>query len=162
MATVQELERAFLNAHNAGDAQAAQALADALRQAMATQPAPQPAAAPKERTMLEAAKDIGAGAVSGVGALAQLPGQLYGLATGDFSDTGLTKIGRELRETGEGMKSEALKQREAERAAKIAEAGKEGQVSAGVTAFMETIKDPALLSNFIAEQAPNLIPGFAA
>jgi len=165
MATVQELERAFLNAHNAGDAQAAQALADALRQAMATQPAPQPAAAPKERTMLGAAKDIakdiGAGAVSGVGALAQLPGQLYGLATGDFSDTGLTKIGRELRETGEGMKSEALKQREAERAAKIAEASKEGQVSAGVTAFMETIKDPALLSNFIAEQAPNLIPGFA-
>ncbi len=161
MATVQELERAFLNAHNAGDAQAAQALADALRQAMSTQPAPQPAAAPKERTMLEAAKDIGAGAVSGVGALAQLPGQLYGLATGDFSDTGLTKIGRELRETGEGMKSEALKQREAERAAKIAEASKEGQVSAGVTAFMETIKDLALLSNFIAEQAPNLIPGFA-
>ncbi len=165
MATVQELERAFLNAHNAGDAQAAQALADALRQAMATQPAPQPAAAPKERTMLGAAKDIakdiGAGAVSGVGALAQLPGQLYGLATGDFSDTGLTKIGRELRETGEGMKSEALKQREAERAAKIAEASKEGQVSAGVTAFMETIKDPALLSNFIAEQAPNLIPGLA-
>jgi len=161
MATVQELERAFLNAHNAGDKQAAQALADALRSAMASQPAEVPAAPPKERTFVEAAKDIGAGAVSGVGALAQLPGQLYGLATGDFSDTGLTKVGRELRETGEAMKSEELKRREAERAAKIAEAGKEGQVKAGITAFMETIKDPALLSNFIAEQAPNLIPGFA-
>lgn len=161
MATVQELERAFLNAHNAGDKQAAQALADALRSAMAAQPAEAPAAPPKERTMLEAGKDILAGGVSGVGALAQLPGQLYGLATGDFSDTGLTKVGRELRETGEAMKSEELKRREAERAAKIAEAGKEGQVKAGVTAFMETIKDPALLSNFIAEQVPNLIPGFA-
>jgi hypothetical protein len=38
MATVQELERAFLNAHNAGDKQAAQALADALRQSMVSQP----------------------------------------------------------------------------------------------------------------------------
>jgi hypothetical protein len=116
---------------------------------------------PKDRTYLEAAKDVGAGVVSGVGALTQLPGQLYGLATGDFSDTGLTKVGREIREAGEAMKSEELKRREAERAAKIKEAGKEGEFKAGVTAFMETIKDPALLSNFIAEQAPNLLPGLA-
>ena len=118
MATTQELERAFLNAHRAGDKQVAQALADALRSAMAAQPAETPAA-PKERTFGEAAKDIGAGVVSGVGALTQLPGQLYGLATGDFSDTGLTKVGREIREAGEAMKSEELKRREAERAAKI-------------------------------------------
>ena len=116
--------------------------------------------AKRERTMGEAAQDVGAGLVSGAGALAQLPGQLYGLATGDFSDTGLTKVGRELKETGESMKSEELKRREAERSAKIAAAEKDGQISAGVTAFMETIKDPALLTNFIAEQAPNLIPGF--
>jgi hypothetical protein len=161
MATVQELERAFLNAHNAGDKQAAQALADALRQAMVSQPAPQAPAAPKERTTGEFFKDIGAGAVSGVGALAQLPGQLYGLATGDFSDTGLTKVGRELRETGEGMKSEELKRLEAERAAKIKEATKEGELSAGLTAAKETLRNPALLTNFIAEQVPNLIPGLA-
>jgi hypothetical protein len=117
--------------------------------------------AKRERTMGESAKDIGAGLVSGAGALTQLPGQIYGLATGDFSDTGLTKVGREMREYGESMKSEELKRREVERTAKIAEAGKEGQVSAGVTAFMETIKDPALLTNFIAEQAPNLLPGLA-
>lgn len=160
MATAQELERAFLNAHRAGDKQAAQALADALRSNMAAQPVESPAA-PKERTFGEAAKDIGAGVVSGAGALTQLPGQLYGLATGDFSDTGLTRIGREMRETGEAMKSEELKRRETERAAKIKEAGKEGEISKGVTAFVETIKDPALLSNFIAEQAPNLLPGLA-
>jgi len=117
--------------------------------------------AKRERTTLEAVKDVGAGLVSGAGALTQLPGQLYGLATGDFSDTGLTKIGRELRETGEGMKSEELKRREAERAAKIKEAGKEGEFAAGLAAFKETVADPALLTNFIAEQAPNLIPGFA-
>jgi hypothetical protein len=162
MATVQELERAFLNAHNAGDKQAAQALAEALKSAMVSQPAaPTAPAAPKDRTKGEFFTDIGAGVVSGVGALAQLPGQVYGLATGDFSDTGLTKVGRELRETGESMKSEELKRQETERAAKIAEAGKEGQFKAGVTAFMETIKNPALLTNFIAEQAPNLLPGLA-
>ena len=113
------------------------------------------------RTTGEAIKDVGAGLVSGAGALAQLPGQLYGLATGEFSDTGLTKVGRQLRETGEGMKSEELKRLEAERAAKIKEAGKEGELSAGITAFKETIANPALLSNFIAEQAPNLLPGLA-
>lgn len=112
----------------------------------------------RDRTWGEAVKDVGAGVVSGVGSLTQLPGQIYGLATGDFSDTGLTKIGRELKETGESMKSEELKRREVERSAKIAAAEKEGQISAGVTAFMETVKDPALLTNFIAEQVPNLIP----
>ena len=160
MATAQELERAFLNAHRAGDKQAAQALADALRSTMAAQPA-EPPAAPKEHTFGEAAKDVGAGLVSGVGALTQLPGQLYGLATGDFSDTGLTRVGRELREAGEAMKSEELKRREAERAARIKEAGKEGEFQAGITAFKETITDPALLLNFLGEQAPNLIPGLA-
>jgi hypothetical protein len=162
MATVQELERAFLNAHNAGDKQAAQALAEALKSAMVSQPAvPAAPAAPKERTMLEAGKDILAGGVSGVGALTQLPGQIYGLATGDFSDTGLTKVGRELRETGESMKSAEFKRQEAERAAKIAEAGKKGELEAGITAFKETITNPSLLLNFLAEQAPNLIPGLA-
>lgn len=118
-------------------------------------------AARKDRTMLEAGKDILAGGVSGVGALAQLPGQVYGLATGDFSDTGLTKVGRELRETGESMKSAEFKRQEAERAAKIAEAGKKGELEAGITAFKETITNPSLLLNFLAEQAPNLIPGLA-
>ena len=48
MATVQELERAFLNAHNAGDKQAAEALASALRQAMSAQPIAEPTAPKKE------------------------------------------------------------------------------------------------------------------
>jgi hypothetical protein len=157
-------KRAIFDKYSAQDqnfTSANEATKDAIRQrfGVLTQARAEPTTAPKERTMGEAAQDIGAGLVSGAGALVQLPGQLYGLATGDFSDTGLTKVGREMRETGESMKSEELKRREAERSAKITAAEKEGQISAGVTAFMETIKDPALLSNFIAEQAPNLIPG---
>jgi hypothetical protein len=134
---------------------------NAIRQKFGVIEAPLEKETPKERTWGEAATDVGAGLVSGAGSLAQLPGQLYGLATGDFSDTGLTRVGRELKETGESMKSEELKRREAERSTKIAAAEKEGQISAGVTAFMETVKDPALLTNFIAEQVPNLIPALS-
>jgi len=154
-------KRAIFDKYSAQDQNytgANDATKNAIRQKFGVAEAPVEPAAPKERTWGEAATDVGAGLVSGAGSLAQLPGQIYGLATGDFSDTGLTKVGRELKETGESMKSEELKRREAERSAKIASAEKEGQLSAGVTAFMETVKDPALLTNFIAEQVPNLIP----
>jgi hypothetical protein len=60
------------------------------------------------------------------------------------------------------MKSPGLKAREAERAAKVSESEKKGQVNAFFTAFSETVKDPGLLLNFIAEQAPQLIPALGA
>jgi hypothetical protein len=115
--------------------------------------APKPS---KERTWGEAAKDVGAGVMSGVGGLTQLPGQLYGLATGNFEKTGALGLGEDIQKYGEEMKSPGLKAREAERARKIQEAEKEGQLSAAGTAFMETVKDPALLTSFLAEQAPQL------
>ena len=80
----------------------------------------------KERTWGEAFKDIGAGAVSGAGALVQLPGQLYGLATGDMSETGALGLGKDIQKYGEEMKSAGLKAREQQRAEKIAEASKKG------------------------------------
>jgi hypothetical protein len=119
-----------------------------------------PAAPSKERTFGEATKDIGAGLVSGVGSLTQLPGQLYGLATGNMEDTGVLGAGKAISKYGEEMKSEGLKAREAERAQKIAESAKEGQIPAFKTALAETIKDPGLLLNFIAEQVPQLAVPF--
>jgi len=118
--------------------------------------------APLERTFGEAAKDIGAGITSGVGSLVQLPGQLYGLATGNFEDTGLLGLGKSIAKSGEEMKSEALKQREAQRSQRIQEAEKKGQWEAFKTAAGETIKDPALLTSFLAEQAPQMIVPFGA
>lgn len=119
-----------------------------------------PPAPSKERTFGEATKDIGAGLVSGVGSLTQLPGQLYGLATGNMEDTGVLGAGKAISKYGEEMKSEGLKAREAERAQKIAESAKEGQIPAFKTALAETIKDPGLLLNFIAEQVPQLAVPF--
>jgi hypothetical protein len=117
---------------------------------------------PKERTYGEAATDIGAGVVSGLGSLVQLPGQLYGLATGNFDDTGLLGLGKSISKSGEEMKSEALKQREEQRAQKIAEAEQKGTWEAFKTAAGETIKDPALLTSFLAEQVPQMIIPFGA
>jgi len=114
----------------------------------------------KERTFGEAAKDIGAGVVGGIGSLVQLPGQLYGLATGDMSKTGALGLGEDLSQYAEEMKSAGLKAREAERAKKIAESAKEGQLSAFGTALGETLKDPGLLLNFLAQQAPQLLVPF--
>lgn len=116
-----------------------------------------------ERTWGEATGDIGASAVSGLGSLIQMPGQLYGLATGNFNDTGTLGLGKSIQKWGEEHKSEGLRAREAKRERKVAAAEQEGQLSAFGTSFKETIKDPALLMSFLAEQVPQLfVPGSAA
>ena len=117
-----------------------------------------PQYAPKERTWGEAAKDIGAGAVSGIGSLVQLPGQLYGLATGNFEKTGSLGLGENIQKYGEEMKSPGLKAREAARSVAVQEAEKVGQWEAFKAALGETVSDPALLFNFLSEQAPQMIP----
>lgn len=126
----------------------------------AAAPTEQPAAtAPqKERTWGEAATDVGAGLVKGVGNLVQLPGQLYGLATGDMSETGTLGLGKRIVKSGEEMESEALKQRREALRSKTDEAAKEGAIEAFKTSFMGTISDPALITSFIAEQLPQLLP----
>jgi hypothetical protein len=144
-------------------AQANEATKSAIRQKFGVgQPASEEVpAAPKpipERTYGEAAKDVGGKFVSGIGSLVQLPGQLYGLATGDFSKTGLLGAGEDIREYGESMLSPSLKAKEEARAQKVAEAEKTGQLAAAGTAFSETVTDPALLVGFLVEQVPQLIP----
>ena len=122
-------------------------------------PAAKPAA-PKipQRTWGEAASDIGAAGLGGIGSLVQLPGQLYGLATGDFSKTGALGAGEDIEEYAKGLKSASLLAREKARAEKVAQAEKQGQWEAFKTALGETVSDPALLTSFLAEQAPQIIP----
>ena len=120
------------------------------------------APASTKRTWGETAQDIGAGVVSGAGSLVQLPGQLYGLATGNMEKTGALGLGEDISKYGESLKSTGLKAREAQREKKIQAAEEKGQVSAAGTAFWETLKDPALLVNFLAEQAPQMLIPFGA
>jgi len=120
-----------------------------------------------ERSWSEVPSDIGASLVSGLGGLAQFPGQLYGLATGaikdkDFAKTGLYGVGQEMQDYAKTLKSESLKAKEAAVEQKVQEAAKEGEWPAFKTSFMETVKDPALLSSFLLEQAPQSIPSLVA
>jgi len=134
-------------------------VAQAYRSLRAGTEAPTVQPPSKERTWGEAAKDLGASLTSGVGSLTQLPGQIYGLATGDFSDTGLLREGRLIQKHAENLKSEGLKAREAARAEAIRKAEQEGgQWGAFKAALGETVTDPALLASFTAEQVPNILP----
>lgn len=124
----------------------------------------QPAAPSTERTWGQAAKDVGAGLVSGAGSLVELPGQLYGLATGNFEPTGALGAGQAISKYGEEMKSPGLKAREAA-SQKVVQAAEEsgGQLAAFVAQAKELITDPAQLSTFLAAQLPQLaVPGGAA
>lgn len=163
MATAEQYAEWIVNnAHRRGTPEfdtVAQAYQLAKQEVLKAVPAPAPS---KDRTFGEAAQDIAAGVVSGAGSLVQLPGQLYGLATGDFSETGALGLGKDISKYGEEMKSAGLKAREAERAEKIKTAEQKGQWEAFKTAFGETIKDPALLTSFLAEQAPQLLVPFGA
>lgn len=117
----------------------------------------------KERTYGEALQDIGAGVVGGIGSLVQLPGQLYGLATGDMRRTGTLGLGKDISEYAETLKSPGLVAREQARRQAIEEAtAKQGEFGAFKTALGETVKDPGLLLNFLAEQAPQLLVPFGA
>jgi len=114
-------------------------------------------AAKTKRGWGEALTDVGASAIKGVGALAQLPGQigqLAGVVAPTETNTGLQGIGKQIEQFGEEAKSPILKGKEVVRGQKIEQA--DGMLSEFGTAFKETIKDPALLSSFFAEQLPNL------
>jgi len=115
------------------------------------------------RTFGEAAKDIAGSLVSGVGGAAKFGPELYGLATGDFSDTGVMHAAKKIQQYGEEMKSPGLKAREQAKEEKVKEAEKKGQISAFLTEVGETIKDPFGLGlNFIAQQVPEQLPALAA
>ena len=121
-----------------------------------------------ERSWSEVPTDIAASAVSGLGGLAQFPGQVYGLATGaikepDFAKTGLYGIGQEMQDYAKALKSKALLAKEADVEAKTQEAAKkDGEFAAFKTGFVETVKDPALLTSFLVEQVPQAIPSLIA
>lgn len=119
--------------------------------------------APKGRTWGEAGTDIGASLLSGVGSLAQMPGQigtLAGLYKPEEAAAGLQGMGKQLEEYGQSLKSQELKAKEAARAQKVSKA--EGVVDEFVTAIKETALDPALMTSFFAEQVPNLIGSMGA
>ena len=115
-----------------------------------------------DRTIGQSVTDVGAGLATGLGKVAQFPGQLYGLATGDMEPGYLTKKGKELEQYGTSLESPQLKAAKVERDTAVQEAAKTGEWEAFKTTFSRTVSNPALITNFLAETAPQLIPSFGA
>jgi len=121
--------------------------------------APRPrAAAPKPQANINDTnflKDTAASVISGVGQLLELPGQVYGLATGDFK-TAIGDMASSVTKYGEDMKSPGLKAREEAAQARIDKADKEGFFSGLGTGISEYLSDPRLLASGVAETIPSL------
>jgi hypothetical protein len=116
----------------------------------------QPAAGGLGAQTMRFAKDAGASVVAGTGSIMQFPGQVYGLATGDF-DTMSTRGGEAVRQFGQSLKSPEMQEKERQAQAVIAEAEKDG-FGAEVGAVLKTyLSDPVLLANFTVEQLPSLL-----
>lgn len=163
MATIAEIRSKFPQYSDLSDGELADALykkfySDLPRQEFEskiglTAPAPS-----TERTTFEAIRDVPASIATGLGGLLQVPGQLVQLVPGlQGVGQALETPGKAVREFGEDLKSAGLKAREALRSKALSEAEKEGIISEFTTALTTTIKDPALLTSFIAEQLPLLL-----
>jgi len=158
MPTYDELLQAGMKADAAGDYAAAKYFAGLIKDSNFSQPAP--VAPPKpatERTWGEAFGDPLAGIVKATGSVLQLPGQIYGLSTGDFDNMGMRGPGA-MKDWGESLQSQGLKVRQALADTAISEAAKKGMISEFKEAVWQTIKDPALASTFFAETIPQIIP----
>lgn len=120
--------------------------------------APVPAAPSTQRSFGEAGTDILAAGLGGLGGLLQFPGQVVGLLPG-LRPVGevAQKPGEAVSEFAQSLKSEGLKAREALRSKALSEAEKDGVISQFATAITSTIKDPALITTFVAEQVPLLL-----
>lgn len=158
MPTYDELLQAGMKADAAGDYAAAKYFAGLIKDSNFSQPAPiVPPKPATERTWGEAGTDLFAAGVKGLGGVAQLPGQIYGLSTGDFDNMGM-RGPQTVKDWGESLQSQGLKVRQALADTAISEAAKKGMISEFKEAIWQTIKDPALASTFFAEQIPQIIP----
>lgn len=124
--------------------------------------APAAPVAPKvrpERTMTQAVTDTGRALASGVGGVVKGVGTLGGLATGNM-DNAVTRLGTSVQDYWQEGQSDALKHDKAERSAAIDAA--DGVVGKGVTAIKETLSNPSLFVDTMAETAASFIPAGAA
>lgn len=115
-------------------------------------------AAPAETSLW---RDVPGSLVAGTGNVLALPGQLYGLATGDY-DTALLRGPQALTEAGRAMMSPGLRQKQAQVQALIQEAEKQGLGAEVLATLKGYLTDPYMLANFTVEQLPSLVGSLGA
>lgn len=120
------------------------------------EPEPEIYQEPLDRSWGEAAGDSFGSFAGGVNTLIKTAGDIYGLASGDMENV-LSEFGESGADYWRNRKTDYLVGLENERSAKIEAA--EGVLGKAGTAFWETLSSPQLLTSFLFEQAPMLIPG---
>ena len=134
-----------------------------------------PPAPTQENPLYGVAANVTPSLASGIGGLMQFPGQLADLATATapgeeagfarnlvsflmpIAAKSMQEAGEKFQKVGQEAKTVGLKEKERERAEKLA--ATEGELNKFGTAFAETITDPTLTSSFLFEQLPNAIGG---
>lgn len=113
---------------------------------------------PKTRTWGEAASDVGVGLLQGGAGLVKTAGDAYGLATGNMNNA-VSEAGKNAQEYWENQKSDALKERSAQRKANID--AQDTTLGKAWTAIKDTVTDPALAADVVATNAATMLPGAA-
>lgn len=125
----------------------------------AQQPAPEPAASVRpKRTLTEAFTDTGRALASGVGTVVEGVGTLGGLATGNM-DNSVTQLGQSVQDYWREGQSDQLKYDREQRSAAIDRA--DGVLGKAGTAIKETVTNPGLLVDTVAETAASMLPAGA-
>ena len=109
----------------------------------------------QDRTISQVGGDLVTSFGVGANQLLKMAGDLYGLTLGDM-DNLASQQGQSGIEFWNQKKSPQLIELEQSRKQKID--AKEGQFAKAGTAFWETISSPTLLTSFLAEQVPMLLP----
>ena len=115
-----------------------------------------PSEEPKKRSWGEAASDVGVSLLQGGAGLVKTAGELGGLATGNM-DNAVTRLGDDAQNYWEDKKSGALKEKIQQRKANID--AQDSTLGKAWTAVKDTVTDPALAVDTLAQNAATLLPG---
>lgn len=112
-----------------------------------------------ERTWGEAFKDTGAALLGGGAGLVKGAGDLYGLATGDM-DNLASRLGGDAQQYWDEAKSDALRAKMQQRKENID--AEDSTLGKAWVAARDTLTDPALAMDTLAQNAATLLPGMGA
>jgi hypothetical protein len=101
-------------------------------------------------------RDVGGALVRGAGQIVSLPGQLFGLATGDMDNVS-TRAGKSVEEFGEELQTAAFRERQRQQAERVAKAEEEGILSGFGQQAKELLTDPLSLAAGVAQTLPAMI-----
>lgn len=106
--------------------------------------------------------DTAGALVSGLGNVIQFPGQLAGLTGAVSMDNPLVQAGEGIKQFGQSLKSEKLKEQEQKIQLAIKEAEKLGLTEEVKTALAQYASNPTVTFNMLVEQLPQLLVAFGA